>query len=162
MTERAHLQTSFGCFRIEGGPLGIRRVFLTEERTDDYPRKPKYIQPALRQLEEYFRAERQTFDLKLDFGDATAFNRSVWEELLKVPYGQTTTYSAIAKRIGQASAVRAVGLANRNNPMAIIIPCHRCIAKNGDLQGYFYGLDMKQQLLELENPMSFARQGKLF
>jgi methylated-DNA-[protein]-cysteine S-methyltransferase len=82
--------------------------------------------------------------------------------LLKVPYGHTTSYSAIANAIGQPAAVRAVGMANRNNPIAIIVPCHRVIAKTGHLQGYFYGLDVKRQLLELENPMSFARQETLF
>jgi methylated-DNA-[protein]-cysteine S-methyltransferase len=81
---------------------------------------------------------------------------------LKIPYGHTTTYQAIAENLGDKKAVRAVGQANRHNPIAIIVPCHRCIAKSGELQGYFYGLDMKRQLLELENPLSFARQGSLF
>ena len=90
-----------------------------------------------------------------------------WIGALPLPlinlYGKhTTTYSAVAEQIGNPTAVRAVGLANRNNPIAIVVPCHRVIAKSGDLQGYFYGLDMKRGLLELENPMSFARQGSLF
>ena len=68
----------------------------------------------------------------------------------------------IAEKLGDKNAVRAVGQANRNNPIAIIVPCHRVVAKNGDLQGYFYGLDMKQKLLEHENPMQFGRQISLF
>jgi methylated-DNA-[protein]-cysteine S-methyltransferase len=69
---------------------------------------------------------------------------------------------SIAEKLGDPKAIRAVGQANKHNPIAIIVPCHRVIAKNGDLQGYFYGLDFKRRLLELENPMSFARQGSLF
>lgn len=114
------------------------------------------------QLDLYFKRQLQEFDLKLDWGGATEFNISVWKELLKIPYGHTTSYSAIAETLKNPKAVRAVGLANRNNPIAIIVPCHRVIGKSGDLQGYFYGLDMKRRLLELENPMSFARQGSLF
>ena len=76
--------------------------------------------------------------------------------------GYTERYYAIAKQINNPEAVRAVGLANRSNPIAIVIPCHRVIAKDGDLQGYFYGLDMKRKLLELENPMSYGEQGSLF
>jgi methylated-DNA-[protein]-cysteine S-methyltransferase len=98
----------------------------------------------------------------LDWDGAAYFNRADWGELVKIPNGRTTSYSAIAEKIGNPTAVRAVGLANRNNPIAIIVPCHRVIAKSGDLHGYFYGLDMKRRLLELENPMSFARQGSLF
>ena len=120
------------------------------------------LQKCVEQLDEYFSGERKKFDLQLDWLDATDFNKAVWKELVKIPYGRTTNYSAIAEKIGNPTAVRAVGLANRNNPIAIIVPCHRVIAKNGDLQGYFYGLDMKRQLLELENPRSFARQGSLF
>jgi methylated-DNA-[protein]-cysteine S-methyltransferase len=86
----------------------------------------------------------------------------VWNLLQEIPYGHTTSYLALADKLGDKKAVRAVGQANRHNPIAIIVPCHRCIAKNGDLQGYFYGLDTKRQLLELENPLSFARQGSLF
>lgn len=100
--------------------------------------------------------------MDLDLSDGTNFNQSVWRELLKIPYGRTSSYSKIAKNIGNPDAVRAVGLANRNNPLAIVVPCHRVIAKNGDLHGYFYGLDIKRKLLELENPMSFGEQGSLF
>ena len=123
---------------------------------------PRELRPAVKQLDEYFKQQRQSFDLHLDFSGATDFTRSVWEELLTIPYGRTTSYLSIAEKLGDPKAIRAVGQANRNNPIAIIVPCHRVIAKNGDLQGYFYGLDFKRRLLELENPLSFARQGSLF
>jgi methylated-DNA-[protein]-cysteine S-methyltransferase len=162
MLEKAYLATSFGCFEIKGSRLGLRSVHFTDrERCPDLP-VPAVLLNAVRQLEEYFRGERKEFDLELDFGDEPEFHKAVWNELLKVPYGHTTTYSAIANALGDPNAVRAVGQANRHNPIAVIVPCHRCIAKNGDLQGYYYGLEMKRRLLELENPASFARQGSLF
>ena len=123
---------------------------------------PEELAEAALQLDEYFNRKRTEFDLPLDLSSGTAFNQSVWEELLKIPYGRTTSYSAIAKKLDNPDAVRAVGMANKYNPIAIIVPCHRVIAKSGELQGYFYGLDMKRKLLELENPMSYGEQGSLF
>ena len=162
LVEKAYLSSPFGCWEIKGSRKGLRSVKLTDKKIcPDLP-VPAVLLDALRQLEEYFRGERHDFDLALDFAEATPFHRAVWEELLHIPYGHTTTYLAIAEKLGDPKAVRAVGQANRSNPIAIIVPCHRCIAKNGDLQGYFYGLDMKRRLLELENPQSFARQGSLF
>ena len=162
MLEKAYLASPFGCFEIIGSELGITSVKLTEKEPCPDTSVPVALQDCIQQLDEYFKGKREAFELKLDWGGAPEFNKAVWAELLKIPYGRTTTYSAIAEKIGNPTAVRAVGLANRNNPIAIIVPCHRVIAKNGDLQGYFYGLDMKRKLLELENPMSFAEQGSLF
>ncbi len=162
MLETAHFLSPFGCFEVSGSSLGIQSVRLVDTKPCPAGPIPEGLKNCVVQLTEYFKGEREIFELDLDFGAASAFNRSVWEELFKVPYAHTTTYSAIAEKIGNPSAVRAVGAAARNNPIAIIVPCHRCIAKSGDLQGYYYGLDMKRRLLELENPMSFARQGKLF
>ena len=128
-----------------------------EELPEDHP-----VAACYRQMREYFAGQRRDFDLKLDWGGATEFHRSVWAELLKIPYGKTASYSEIAERIGHPSAVRAVGLANRENPIAIVVPCHRVIGKAGELRGYFYGLDTKMRLLRLENPVRFAEQGELF
>jgi len=162
MLVKTHVSTSFGCFAIEGSELGLTSVKRVQ--LDPCPEEPvpPELADAVQQLTEYFRKERTTFDLELDFAGAPAFNALVWKELLKIPYGHTTSYLAIAEALNNPAAVRAVGQANANNPIAIIVPCHRCIAKSGDLQGYFYGLDMKRALLELENPLSFARQGSLF
>lgn len=162
MLQQTRIPTSFGCFEIAGSELGITRVNKVEGDSCPGGAVPELLQECARQLEEYFGGERREFDLKLDWGGAPEFYKSVWEQLLLIPYGHTTSYSAIAEQIGHPDAVRAVGLANRNNPIAIIVPCHRVIGKSGDLQGYFYGLDMKRRLLELENPKSFARQGNLF
>ena len=82
--------------------------------------------------------------------EGTPFQRRVWDALLEIPYGETTSYGEIARRIGQPQASRAVGLANGSNPLPIIIPCHRVIGSNGSLTGYGGGLPIKQQLLALE------------
>lgn len=158
----AHYYSPFGCFRLTGTIKGLRSVRLIDTKPCPAGPIPRELRPAVKQLDEYFKQQRQSFDLDLDFSGATDFTRSVWEELLNIPYGRTTSYLSIAEKLGDPKAIRAVGQANRNNPIAIIVPCHRVIAKNGDLQGYFYGLDFKRRLLELENPLSFARQGSLF
>ncbi len=164
MLGTTYCKTAFGCFEIKGSSLGIQQVHWKSEMpaVQSTEELPSMVQECVRQLQEYFEGKRREFDLKFDWGGASEFYKAVWQALLEIPYGHTTSYSAIAEKIGHPDAVRAVGLANRNNPIAIIVPCHRVIAKSGDLQGYFYGLDMKRRLLELENPQSFARQGSLF
>ncbi|MFN7115255.1 MAG: methylated-DNA--[protein]-cysteine S-methyltransferase [Saprospiraceae bacterium] len=162
MLEKAYLESPFGCFEIVGSELGIAAMKLIGQNCPSNVLIPNCLQNCVTQLDEYFKGKRQVFDLQLDWGGAPEFNKRVWSELLKIPYGRTTSYAAIAEKIGDAKAVRAVGMANRNNPIPIIVPCHRVIAKNGDLHGYYYGLEMKRKLLELENPLSFAAQGSLF
>ncbi len=162
MLEKAYLSSSFGCFEITGSAMGITSVRRLEEEILPETTVAACLQDGVQQLGEYFKGERTTFDLKLDWSGAPEFNKLVWAELLKIPYGRTTYYAAIAEKLGDAKAMRAVGMANRNNPIPIIVPCHRVIAKNGELHGYYYGLEMKRKLLELENPRSFAAQGSLF
>ncbi len=162
MLQTAYFQSIFGCFEIKASHLGIRSLRLSPKKNCPPAQVPEELRECVRQMDEYFKRTRKEFELALDFSGATPFQQAVWEELRKVPYGHTSTYSAIAEKIGDPKSVRAVGQANRNNPIAIIVPCHRCIAKSGELQGYFYGLDVKRKLLELENPVSFAEQGRLF
>lgn len=165
MKHIAHYHSPFGCFEIQGNEHSITRVQLLpngEMPPENYLDGPEHLSEAVRQLTEYFQRQRKSFQLPLDLSEGTLFNQSVWKELMKIPFGRTTSYSAIAKQLENPDAVRAVGMANRLNPIAIIIPCHRVIAKNGDLHGYFYGLDMKRRLLELENPASYGEQGTLF
>lgn len=158
----AHYFSPFGCFKLTGTMKGLRSVRLVDTKPCPAGPIPRELRAAVKQLDEYFKQQRTDFDLPLDFSGATSFYQSVWKELVKIPYGRTTSYLSIAEKLGDPKAIRAVGQANRNNPIAIIVPCHRVIAKSGDLQGYFYGLDFKRRLLELENPLSFARQGSLF
>jgi methylated-DNA-[protein]-cysteine S-methyltransferase len=109
----------------------------------------------VRQLGEYFSGKRRQFDLRLDLR-GTEFQKRCWRELLKIPYGETRSYADVARAIGQPSAVRAVGLANGQNPIAIVVPCHRVIGSDGSLTGYGGGLEVKRKLLELEGALSPA------
>lgn len=102
-----------------------------------------------RQLEEYFAGKRQTFDLPL-VPKGTTFQREVWQALLRIPYGETTTYGALAVAIGRPKAARAVGMALNKNPIPIIIPCHRVVGSNGSLTGFAWGIEAKKYLLDLE------------
>jgi len=104
---------------------------------------------AARQLAEYFAGTRRDFDLPLK-PEGTPFQRAVWEALRTIPYGQTRSYADIAAQVGNPKGCRAVGMANHRNPIAILIPCHRVVGKNGALTGYAGGLDVKEKLLSLE------------
>ena len=105
----------------------------------------------LRQLEEYFSGQRKHFELELDLV-GTDFQRAVWQELLRIPYGETRSYGDIAKSLKKPGASRAVGLANHNNPIAIVVPCHRVVGHDGSLTGYAGGIHLKQKLLAIEKP----------
>jgi methylated-DNA-[protein]-cysteine S-methyltransferase len=107
------------------------------------------LDPVRRELDEYFAGRLVRF-LTAVAPDGTSFQRRVWQELQAIPYGQTTSYSDLARRIDRPKAVRAVGAANGANPVAIIIPCHRVIGANGSLTGFGGGLPTKRALLDLE------------
>jgi len=125
----------------------------------DGPR-PKRLDPRWRedpgafaavrvQLDAYFAGERETFDVPLALA-GSPFQLAVWEQLRTIPYGETRTYGELATRLGQPSAARAVGLANGDNPVAVIVPCHRVIGADGSLTGFGGGLERKRILLDLE------------
>ena len=101
------------------------------------------------EITEYLDGKRQSFEVPLDI-QGTEFQKKVWEQLLRIPYGQTLSYLEIAKRIQNEKSVRAVGTANGRNPLCVVIPCHRVIASSGELGGYSGGLEIKNKLLDLE------------
>lgn len=107
------------------------------------------LQPYVEQLDSYFRGERHDFTFKLDLV-GTQFQKDCWQALLRIPYGKTCSYAEIARAIGRPNAFRAVGQANHDNPIAIVIPCHRVLGANGTLTGYGGGLSTKEKLLRLE------------
>lgn len=111
---------------------------------------PGPFDEAIRQLDAYFAGELREFDLPLAL-DGTPFQRTVWAELRRIPYGETRSYGELAEILGKPGASRAVGLANGKNPVGIIVPCHRVIGASGSLTGYGGGLDRKQRLLAFEN-----------
>jgi len=110
---------------------------------------PSANHQTVEQLTEYFEGKRTQFDLPLDV-EGTPFQKAVWSELLRIPYGETRTYGEIAKAIGRPGAARAVGMANHENPVAVVIPCHRVIGRDGSLTGYAGGVQLKAQLLSIE------------
>ncbi len=147
-----------------GSPIGTLLLVSEDSRLsqitfakDGHPAMPNAewredaaaLKETIRQLRAYFAGKLETFDLPLA-PEGTPFQQKVWGELLKIPYGNTTSYGELAKRIGNPKASRAVGLANGSNPIPIVIPCHRVIGSNGKLTGYGGGLPIKEKLLALE------------
>ncbi|MEO4014043.1 methylated-DNA--[protein]-cysteine S-methyltransferase [Pseudomonas rossensis] len=126
------------------------------------PDSPILMRTA-QQLREYFAGTRNRFDLELDFA-GTEFQKKVWAALLTIPFGETRSYSEIARQIGNPSAVRAVGAANGKNPISIVAPCHRVIGASGNLTGFAGGLEAKERLLMLEGCewSGLSRTGELF
>ena len=116
-------------------------------------RSARPVDPARRQLDEYFAGKRKRFDLDVDLRLARDFGRAVLEELRLVPFGEVTTYGALAAKAGKPKAARAVGTIMNRNPVPIVLPCHRVIGANGSLVGYAGGLERKQQLLRLEGAL---------
>ena len=111
------------------------------------------LKQAAQQLADYFAGKRREFDLQLDLAGGTAFQQSVWQALLTIKPGQTTSYGSISRAIANPAAVRAVGAAVGRNPISIIVPCHRVLGADGSLTGYAGGLDRKTALLELEGAL---------
>ena len=130
-----------------------RRVGLPA--TAEQPEHPVLL-AAARQLREYFAGRRRVFDLPLDFV-GTDFQRKVWAALLTIPYGETRSYSDIARQIGLPTAVRAVGAATGRTPVSIVTPCHRVIGASGQRTGFAGGLAVKARLLALESPQAQLR-----
>lgn len=135
---------------------GIRKLFLNpKEEIQELSSSTKlhnddpYLFGVFNQLREYFSGKRKAFTVPLDL-EGTDFQKKVWRELQKIPYGKTITYKTLSERLGDVKAIRAVGKANGQNPVAIIVPCHRVIGADGSLIGYACGLDIKEKLLQLE------------
>ena len=145
----------FWIYEYPVGPVGIAEddgrivgVFFGHNKKIQ-ERETPLIKKAAKQLTEYFAGRRTTFDLPLEFR-GTDFQKKVWEALMTIPYGETSTYGEIAKKIKNPNAARAVGMANNRNPIVIICPCHRVIGSDGSLTGYGGGLPNKEYLLRLE------------
>jgi methylated-DNA-[protein]-cysteine S-methyltransferase len=149
------IQSPVGKLLLAGSDRGLASV-LWESKWSSAPRFEAVEDPnvpilveAARQLDQYFAGKRKTFDLKLEFS-GTEFQKRVWNELLKIPFGETRTYGEIARRLGNVKAMRAVGAANGSNPIPIVAPCHRVIGASGDLVGFGGGLHIKEYLINFE------------
>ncbi len=130
--------------------LAISFRDLDFAETEHNREQPEILKSALQQLSEYFDGQREEFDFKIA-PEGTDFQKKVWDELLKIPFGKTISYKELAKRLGDEKVIRAAASANGKNPIGIVIPCHRVIGNSGDLVGYAGGLSRKRALLDLEN-----------
>jgi methylated-DNA-[protein]-cysteine S-methyltransferase len=152
--EYRHLDSPIGPLLLAGDESGIRYLLFAKGRREAKPEQDWVpdrgsLREAAQQLAAYFRGKLREFDVPLA-PQGTSFQQQVWRALCDIPYGETTSYGELARRIENPKAVRAVGLANGSNPISIIIPCHRVIGSNGSLTGYGGGLPIKQALLALE------------
>lgn len=153
----AKYNSPIGNIYIVVNSKGLKKIELSEECFKKYL-GTSYIKEdiiacmyVLEQLDEYFKGIRKVFDLPINI-EGTEFRKKVWNTLMKIPYGETRSYTDIAESIDNPKAVRAIGSANKNNPVPIIIPCHRVIGKNGDLVGYCGDkIHIKKKLLEIEH-----------
>lgn len=143
------IETPIGKIYIAEENNKIIEINLDSKKNNYEIKNTKVLNLAEKQLLEYFEGKRKKFNLPLKL-KGTPFQEKVWNELLKIPYGETKTYGEIAKNIEKPKAARAVGMANHNNPISIVVPCHRVIGVNNKLVGYGLGLDKKQYLLDLE------------
>lgn len=147
-----YVSSQFGALQICADDKGVTAIrFVTDMHTDSQPNE--FTQEAGVQLMEYFAGDRQNFDLTTNVA-GTDFQQQVWQQLLTIPCGKTTSYADIAKKINNPKAVRAVGTANGRNPLTIVVPCHRVIGADGSLTGYAWGTSLKEQLLNHEKRMT--------
>lgn len=157
LRKRSYLQTPVGELELIEDGAGLCELnFSHSERQEGIPEEETpLLKEAKRQLQEYFAGERKRFDLPLSIS-GTPFQMKDWQALREIPYGETRSYGDIARAIGCPRGFRAVGMANRCNPVAIIIPCHRVIGTDGKLTGYAgknKALDIKAYLLRLEGAL---------
>lgn len=156
--ETCIIKTPLGFTKITGDNYGITSVSVLDSEENISSQIPSSLKTCVEQLKEYFNGNRTAFDLKLN-PKGTDFQKEVWKELLKIPFGKTVSYLDLTKNLGNVKAIRAVASANGKNPLWIVVPCHRVIGSDGSLTGYAGGLHRKQWLLDHESP---AKQQTLF
>lgn len=147
--EFSYLYCPVGLIQITAEEDAVADISFIEPLAKQVESHSNILKEATEQLNEYLEGKRKNFSFKMS-PKGTDFQKKVWQQLLAIPYGETTSYQEIAERVGSPKAVRAVGAANGKNPIGIVVPCHRVIGKNGKLTGYAGGLDRKLWLLQLE------------
>ena len=156
--EKNVINRPLGFVLIVGNEDGISKISVTSDETVLSETIPVLFDEVVTQLNEYFEGERTDFQFKMN-PNGTDFQKKVWEELLKIPFGKTASYQEVTNKLGDPKAIRAVANANGKNPLWIVVPCHRVIGSDGSLTGYAGGLWRKKWLLEHENPV---KQQSLF
>jgi len=149
--ETCIIKSPLGYTKICGDADGISQISILNSEEKETTVIPTVLEDCALQLQEYFEGSRTTFNLKLS-AQGTDFQKRVWEALVNIPYGKTTSYLDLSKQLGDVKAIRAVANANGKNPLWIIVPCHRVIGSNGSLTGYAGGIHRKKWLIEHENP----------
>lgn len=147
-TAKIYYRSPIGTLEITANSNGITRLDMVSRPGKSTPPN-SHLKQCLKELDEYFKGKRKRFTVPLVM-EGTKFQTCIWNALLTIPYGTTASYKDIAKQIGNRNAMRAVGNANHNNPIAIIVPCHRVIAHDGTIGGYGGGIAKKEWLLKLE------------
>ncbi len=151
----SRMESPIGKLLVAASEQGLRYVYfkndgpLPQKKDEVWIESAEKVRPYEDQLQAYFRGELRDFTCKLDLV-GTEFQKQCWNALLRIPYGATCSYGDIARQIGRPQAFRAVGMANHDNPIPIIVPCHRVLGANGTLTGYGGGLGTKEKLLRLE------------
>ena len=148
--ETAFINSPLGITRIVGNEFGISSISILEEGEVSL-KIPVVLQSAVLEINEYFVGKCTQFSFAIN-PSGTDFQKRVWDELSKIPFGTTTSYFELSKKLGDIKAIRAVASANGKNPLWIVVPCHRVIGSDGSLTGYAGGLWRKQWLLDHENP----------
>ena len=151
----SYIATPIGKLLLAASERGLRYIYFrgaqpAARKDEVWIESPEALRPYADQLQAYFRGELREFTCKLDLV-GTEFQKKCWNALLRIPYGKTCSYADIARQVGSPRGFRAVGRANHDNPIPIIVPCHRVITSGGTLGGYGGGLNVKEQLLRLEN-----------
>ena len=155
----AYIQSPLGITLIEGDGEGVSKISVLDDKDIKQSQTiPKELEDAALQLQEYFNGKRTDFSFKLN-PQGTDFQKKVWNALLEIPFGKTTSYQDLSIKLGDVKAIRAVASANGKNPLWIVVPCHRVIGSDGSLTGYAGGLWRKKWLLQHENPV---KQQSLF
>ena len=149
--ETVFINSPLGITKIIGDESGVSVISVSNDEVAVSTEIPKTLQEAVSQLKDYFNGKRNDFNFKLN-PSGTEFQRRVWDELLRIPFGKTISYLELSKKLGDVKAIRAVASANGKNPLWIVVPCHRVIGTDGSLTGYAGGLWRKKWLLEHENP----------
>lgn len=148
-----HLDSPVGTLLLTSDGETLTGLYFANQKnapsTENLKRDESFFQKAITQLKEYFSGDRQSFDVPVRT-EGSDLQKQVWDALTKIPYGTTTTYKSIAESVGRPNAHRAVGTIIGQNPICIVVPCHRVIASSGSLGGYAGGIENKVVLLELE------------
>ncbi|BDS14278.1 methylated-DNA--[protein]-cysteine S-methyltransferase [Aureispira anguillae] len=159
---KTYYNSPIGRFVITGSMQKITSIRIDDTVQNFSGQLAPYMMQCVKELDAYFNEGLEQFSVELDLSQGTKFQQQVWNELLNIPYGRTSTYLKIAEKVSSKRAVRAVGRCVGNNPFAIIAPCHRVIGTDGSLTGFAYGLEAKRLLLELEKSKLYGKQNKLF